>query len=139
LQLDDFNLEQVSDLNERHGSPLRDMAEITRFYRLLSGHPYLVRRGLHEMVTNNMDLSRLEAVAVSDEGPFSDHLHRMLISLNKDAELREAVRGVLLGKPCPSPESFYRLRSAGLAVGESTRDIRPRCQLYARYLERHLQ
>ncbi len=139
LQLDDFNLEQVSDLNERHGSPLKDMAEITRFYRLLSGHPYLVRRGLHEMVTNNMDLSRLEAVAVSDEGPFSDHLHRMLISLNKDAELREVVRGLLLGKPCASPESFYRLRSAGLAVGESTRDIRPRCQLYARYLERHLQ
>ncbi len=138
LQLEDFTFEQVSELNERYGSPLKDKAEIARFYRLLSGHPYLVRRGLHEMVTNNLGLSELEARSVSDEGPFSDHLHRMLISLNKDAELRDVVRGVLQGKPCPSPDSFYRLRSAGLAIGESTRDIRPRCQLYATYLERHL-
>jgi serine/threonine protein kinase len=138
LQLDDFTFEQVAELNERYGAPLKDKAEIARYYRLLSGHPYLVRRGLHEMVTNNLGLNELEAGAFSDEGPFSDHLHRLLISLNKDAELREVVRSVLQGKPCPSPESFYRLRSAGLAIGESTRDIRPRCQLYATYLERHL-
>ena len=138
LQLEDFTFEQVAELNERYGEPLKDKAEIARYYRLLSGHPYLVRRGLHEMVMNNLGLADLEAGAVSDEGPFSDHLHRLLISLNKDAELREVVRAVLQGKPCPSPESFYRLRSAGLAIGESTRDIRPRCQLYATYLERHL-
>jgi len=138
LQLDDFTFEQVAELNERYGEPLKDKAEIARYYRLLSGHPYLVRRGLHEMVTNNLSLADLEAGAVSDEGPFGDHLHRLLISLNKDAELCDVVRAVLQGKPCPTPESFYRLRSAGLAIGESTRDIRPRCQLYATYLERHL-
>ena len=138
LQLEDFTFEQVAELNERYGAPLKDEAEIARFYRLLSGHPYLVRRGLHEMVTNNLSLTELEAKATYDEGPFSDHLHRMLISLNKDPELRDVARGMLQGKPCPTPEGFYRLRSAGLAAGESTRDIRPRCQLYATYLERHL-
>jgi hypothetical protein len=90
------------------------------------------------MVTNNLSLADLEARADSDEGPFGDHLHRLLLSLNKDAELREIVRGVLQGRPCPTPESFYRLRSAGLAVGESTREVRPRCALYATYLEKHL-
>ena len=41
------------------------------------------------------------------------------------------VRGVLRGEPCPTPESFYRLRSAGVLAGELETDVRPRCQLYA--------
>jgi hypothetical protein len=138
LQLNDFTLEEVAKLNERYGSPLKDDDEIARYYRLLSGHPYLVRRGLHEMVTSNVDLTDLEAGAVADEGPFGDHLHRLLISLGKDPELCDVVRGILQGKPCPTPESFYRLRSAGLASGESTQDIKPRCLLYETYLARHL-
>jgi hypothetical protein len=32
----------------------------------------------------------------------------------------------------------YRLRSAGVLAGESTGTAQPRCQLYARYLRRHL-
>ncbi len=138
LQLEDFTLEQVGDLNERYGSPLKSSGEVTRFYELLGGHPYLVRRGLHEMVASRMDLARLEDVAALDEGPFGDHLHRILISLTKDMALCDVVRSVLQGSPCPSPESFYRLRSAGVAIGESTRSIRPRCSLYATYLETHL-
>jgi serine/threonine protein kinase len=138
LLIEDFTFEQVADLNERYNSPLRDKAEIARYYRLVGGHPYLARRGLHEMVTNGLELSDIEAKAESDEGPFGDHLHRMLISLRKDRELCEIMRDILQGKPCLSVEGFYRLRGAGLATGESTRDIRPRCQLYATYLERHL-
>jgi serine/threonine protein kinase len=138
LQLDDFTLEQIAELNERHASPLQSPDETARFFRLLSGHPYLVRRGLHEMVTNNLSLADLEARADSDEGPFGDHLHRLLISLQKDAELCDIVRGLLTGQPCPTPDSFYRLRSAGLAIGDSTRDAQLRCELYATYLEKHL-
>ena len=54
------------------------------------------------------------------------------------AALSEVVRGLLQGRPCSTPESFYRLRSAGLALGDSARDARLRCQLYATYLEKHL-
>ncbi|MFN0120471.1 MAG: AAA-like domain-containing protein [Blastocatellia bacterium] len=138
LQIEDFTFEQLEELNQRYGQPLADRAEVARYFRLVGGHPYLVRRGLHEMVTGPMALAALESQADHDEGPFGDHLHRLLISLQKDDELCEVVRGMLQGKPCTSPESFYRLRSAGLAIGESTRDVRPRCQLYATYLERHL-
>jgi serine/threonine protein kinase len=138
LQLNDFSFEQVTELNKRYGSPLHDQAEVERYVSLVSGHPYLVRCGLHEMATNGLALLELEAQADSDEGPFGDHLHRLLISLNKDAELCEVVRGILQGQPCPTPESFYRLRSAGLTIGASTRDVRLRCQLYTNYLMRHL-
>jgi len=90
------------------------------------------------MVTNNLDLSALEAQSDHDEGPFGDHLRRMLFSLTPDRELCDVVRGMLQGKGCPTAESFYRLRSAGLVLGDSARDAKLRCQLYATYFERHL-
>jgi hypothetical protein len=58
--------------------------------------------------------------------------------LARDPELCEVVKGVLAGRPCPTPESFYRLRSAGILVGDSARDARLRCLLYSIHLEQHL-
>lgn len=138
LMLDDFTFEQVNEINKLYGSPLKENAQVARYFRLVSGHPYLVRRGLYEMVTNNLDLAALEAQSDHDEGPFGDHLRRMLFSLSQDRELYDVVRSMLQGKPCPKAESFYRLRSAGLVLGDSARDARLRCQLYATYFERHL-
>jgi serine/threonine protein kinase len=138
LVLKDFDYDQVAELNERYGSPLRDRAEIARFFRLVSGHPYLVRRGLHEMAAGGWTLPELETEADEDEGPFGDHLRRLLLSLAQDPELRAVVQNVLRGKVVANTDSFYRLRSAGLMAGNSVRDLRPRCQLYANYLEKHL-
>jgi hypothetical protein len=138
LTLEDFTLEQIADLNERYGGPLGDEVELSRFARLVGGHPYLVRRGLHEMVTTGMGIAGFETQADLDEGIYGDHLRRILVLLARDPELCEIARGVLRGEGCPTPESFYRLRSAGVMAGTSTRDVRPRCQLYASYLSRHL-
>ncbi len=138
LLLEDFTFEQVEELNQRYGSPLTEEAQVLRYFRLVSGHPYLVRRGLYEMVSNGFDLSVLEAQAHYDEGPFGNHLRRMLFSLSQDQELCDLVQDMLQGRPCPTPESFYRLRSAGLVLGDSARDARLRCQLYTTYFERHL-
>ncbi len=138
IALGDFNFEQVAELNTRYGSPLKDKPEVARYVRLVGGHPFLVRCGLHEMVSQKIDLTTLEARVVQDEGPYGDHLRRILLSLSQDHALSEVVRGILQGSAQPDAESFYRLRSAGLMMGESPRDVRPRCQLYASYLEQHL-
>jgi hypothetical protein len=138
LTLEDFTLSQVADLNERYGSPLKDNGEVIRYYRLVSGHPYLARCGLQEMVARRRDLTALESVADHDDGPFRDHLRRIVASLEQDPALCDVARGILRGQPCPTEESFYRLRSAGLFAGGSARDVRPRCQLYATYLEKRL-
>ena len=90
------------------------------------------------MAAHGISLMAFEAKADLDEGPYGDHLRRMLILLAHDKALSDAVRDVLQGLPCPTTESFYRLRSAGVMSGESAREARPRCQLYANYLERHL-
>ncbi|MBI3417762.1 MAG: AAA-like domain-containing protein [Verrucomicrobia bacterium] len=138
LTLEDFKPEQVAELNRRHKSPLKNAGELASYIRLVGGQPYLVRRGLYEMVTQKMELPALEQQADRDEGIYGDHLRRLLVSLAKDNDLCNVMRGVLLGDPCPTPESFYRLRTAGLIIGETARDAKPRCELYAIYLKRHL-
>jgi len=137
LVLTDFTPAQLGELNKRYGTPLRDQSELNQFYDLVGGQPYLTRRGLNELASRKLRFSDLAARAADEDGPFGDHLRRLLISLAEDSALQEAVKGMLAGKHNTSQETFYRLRSSGLVVGESARDMRPRCKLYALYLMRH--
>jgi hypothetical protein len=138
LALEDFTPVQVADLNRRYQSPVKSQDELNRFYRLVGGHPYLVRRGLHEMATRKLSFDAFEDQAARDEFFYGDHLRRMLVLLARDAELGHVMRGVLDGQPCPTPESFERLRSAGFVIGHFPQEARPRCRLYTMYLRRHL-
>jgi serine/threonine protein kinase len=138
MDLEDFTLEQVADLNGRYGSPLRNEAELRRFHALLGGQPYLVRRALNELAEERVKFEVLVAEADRDEGIFGDHLRRMLVMLAKDSELMETVRGMLQGKPSLTVASFYRLRSGGLLRGNSLADAQLRCEIYGTYLKRHL-
>ena len=138
LTLDDFTPEQIGELNQRYGAPL-NTPEITRFHELVGGQPYLARRGMSELIARQWRLEQLEAEADRDEGPFGDHLRRLLTSLLRSPDLTEVVRSLLAGQPCAASESFYRLRAAGVLVGASSQDARFRCRLYASFLARHLQ
>ena len=138
LVLEDFTSKQVADLNRRYDLPLKNPEEIARFGQLVEGHPFLVRRGLQEMASRMIGIADFEAQADRDEGIFGDHLRRILVLMAKDPALTDVVRGLLRGQPCPTPESFYRLRSAGVIIGGSQSESKFRCQLYASYLKRHL-
>jgi len=138
IGLADFTPEQVRELNGRYGAPLKTTEEVDQFFQLLSGQPYLTQRGLHEIVAHDLDYRTFAAKATQDEGPYGDHLRRILVSLVQDAPLCEIVRSVLSGRHSSTPEAFYRLRSSGIMSGESARDMKPRCQLYEIYLSRHL-
>jgi hypothetical protein len=138
LTLEDFTRLQVAELNRRYHSPIKSEDELSRFCRLVGGHPYLVRRGLHELATRKTSFDSFEQQAARDEAFYGDHLRRILVLLVRDPELTKVMRGVLDNQPCPTPESFDRLRSAGLVVGHIPEEARPRCRLYAAYLRRHL-
>ena len=125
-------------MNGRIGSPLATREEIADFQQLLGGHPYLVHRGLYEMKLRGLALPEFAAAAARDEGPYGDHLRRILVLLARDAELTEEVRRILRGQPCESVDNFYRLRSAGLVAGDSSREATLRCSLYGDYLGRNL-
>lgn len=138
IVLEDFTPEQVAELNKRYNSPLPGVEELQRFYRLVDGHPFLARRGLQDLAKHGANMDAFEKSAARDDGPFGDHLRRMLVLLAKDAELSAAVRSVLEGQPAMSRESFFRLRSAGVMAGDSAEEARMRCGLYADYLKRQM-
>jgi hypothetical protein len=137
LVLQDFDRAQVAELNRRHKEPLINEQEVNDFYQLLGGHPFLVRCGLYALVSENLSFSEFEKVADKEDGPYGEHLHRFIELLDKDSGMRDQVINILRRQGC-SAESFYRLRSAGLMAGESAHEVRPRCELYKAYLERHL-
>ncbi len=138
LNLQDFTRDQVSNMNQRYGSPLQDDAQVERFHALLAGHPYLTNLGLYEMASRQLDIAAFEQQAELAEGFFGDHLQRILAMLTHDEPLRESAQGVIDGHGCSSAEAFYRLRSAGVVAGKSPRDTRFRCQLYEKYLTQHM-
>jgi AAA domain-containing protein/TIR domain-containing protein len=138
FSLEGFTIEEIAELNRLYGSPLGRTAELERFFRLVGGHPYLVSRGLREIATRKTDLGTLENQAHRDEMPFGDHLRQMLDLLEQSPPLYDAVRSTLHGDPCPTSESFYRLRSAGILMGDDRFDSKLSCQLYAAYFQRHL-
>jgi DNA-binding winged helix-turn-helix (wHTH) protein len=137
LTLEDFTNEQLAELIGRYGSPLVD-DEIRRFHHLVGGHPYLAQRGLYEIYQHKTSLAALEQNAIREDGPFGDHLNRLLISLQQDRDLLQELRGLLLSGSSLSNSAFYRLRSAGVLSGETADEPRPRCDLYSRYLKKHL-
>ena len=113
VALEDFTIAQVAELNRCYASPLRTDEELKRFFQLVNGQPYLVNRGLYEMVQHGWALPAFVAQVSTEEGLFGDHLRRFLVLIARNPQLSEVVRGVLRGQPCSDAESFYRLRMPG--------------------------
>src|SRR5262249_38696439 len=97
LTLEDFSVEQVADLNSRYGHVLRDKEALTRFYALRGGHQSLSQLALYEMFARDTDVIAVERDAIIDDGVFGAHLRRMVISIERDKVLCEALRSFLLG------------------------------------------
>jgi DNA-binding SARP family transcriptional activator len=138
VELGDFTLDQVAELTRVYGISKHE-ADERHLYRLLGGHPYLVRCALDAMQAGSASLDELEAAALRDEGPLAGHLRRLLNLLRRDRQLTEAVRSILNGRPRLSQETFYRLRSAGVVMGAGAGDCRLRCRLYESYLKCFLE
>lgn len=139
LELADFDLSQVAELNTRYSSPLASTEELNRFHFLLGGQPYLTRQGFDEMVRHGVSLGELEARAPLDEGPFGDHLRRILVALSGDHELLRDAQSFALGEAIRTDEAFFRLRAGGVLRGAHRSVAEFRCGLYATYLKEHLE
>ena len=76
--------------------------------------------------------------AGSDEGPFNDHLKRILISVSCIPEVTLYVKSVLAGTAVPQQDAYYRLLSAGIVQQNGEGKVVFRCELYRSYLHRML-
>jgi hypothetical protein len=137
LNLEDFNREQVRDLNHRHGDPVKEN-DLEVFFELLSGHPYLTRKALYLLVSEHWAWENLYKHAADDQGPFADNLRRQLWFIQEDNSLQEALRQVLYQNKCDNEKALWRLLRAGLIKGLGDRYY-CRCGLYDRYFRDHLK
>lgn len=136
VELGDFAVEQVMELNQRHGSPLSP-PHAQELFSLLGGHPYLVRKALYLVASGSLRVADLFTQAAEDRGPFGDHLRHLLFRLGSQPQLKGGLREVLQRNACPDESVFIRLRSAGLVRQEGS-SVLPRCELYRRYFRERL-
>ena len=133
LYLEDFTDLQVHDLNYRHGLPVRQEEE-PLIMNLLGGHPYLTRKALYTLATENIDLQKLIRAATNDHGPFGDHLRHHHWLLKDKPELIQALKDIIKKNSCPNEMAVFRLLRAGL-IKASGDVCQCRCDLYRIYFE----
>lgn len=139
IELTDFTISQVSELNRLHGEPLKTREDLMKLFAFVGGHPYLLRRSFLEIGLKQCDVAAIESEGRSTRGFFRDHLEQLRLSLLRDTELTEALKRWLHDGVKPRPESFVRLHAAGIVRGDDAVDMQIRCQLYADYLKKALQ
>ena len=136
IELCDFTPAEVHDLNERHGLPL-NAAQEQKLLKLVNGQPFLVRKALYLVASQQFTVADLFAKATDDRGPFGAHLRYHLFRMNNKPELVQGLMQVIR-RPCQLDEHlFFRLRGAGL-VQRQGQQVIPRCPLYAAYFQEHL-
>jgi len=133
LGLEDFDADQVRDLNTRHGSPVEDH-QLPELMALLNGHPFLTRLALYKMVAENISWTDLKQTAPTDHGPFADHLRHQYWIIHDKPELKGALRDIILTQCCPDEKSLFRLLQAGLIKGSGDA-YTYRCDLYKKYFQ----
>ena len=139
LELSDFDLDQMDELNRRYASPLSSSDEVAGLTDLTGGHPFLSRKAYDWLASERRPLDDLEAIAAREDGPFADHLHRMLIALGQDARMTDEVRRLLAGEPLQGHDSPYRLTSGGLIRWDGEGKATFRSPVYRDYLASHLR
>ena len=139
IELEDFTLTQLIDLNRRYRAPLRSANEVEQLQACIAGQPFLARRALDLLVTGQYHLSTLLTQADRDDGPFGDHLKRLLVSLSRLPAVLAYLRSLLTGAAPNDEESYFRLLAAGVIRHTSSGEIVFRCTLYQRYLTQHLK
>lgn len=134
--LNDFSEDEVKRLNVLCGSPLDTKYE-KELMSLLGGHPYLVRRALYMVASKQLDAATLFSSALSDRGPFKDHLNSLFTRLYGKQNIIEGLREVLINNTCSDERVTLRLIGAGIVFREG-RKVIPRCALYQNYFKERL-
>jgi hypothetical protein len=134
VKLDAFPPEQTNMLIDRHKIHwTADHRE--RFVELVAGHPYLLRLGLHELACGSIDQRCLLSSAATDGGVFSRHLQQMILPVEQQPDLREALSEVVRStEPLRiNQAAAFKLESLGLVIRVG-QGMSPRCDLYRQYV-----
>lgn len=134
LVLEHFTLEQVDDLNQRHGLPLKNFDELQKFYELVGGQPYLVRKGFFEIVSCQLPFETFVQNVQRSNGTFEEHLQRIARIIKDNTEFHLIVQQILCGQPCLDYDAFIHLRNFGIINGNTLTEAKFNCVIYEDYL-----
>jgi hypothetical protein len=137
LNLRGFTLPETAELNRRYGSPIDAGAQLEALHALVAGQPFLTRRAMDVVARGAMSFPELQRHADEDDGPFGDHLKRILVSISQLPGVAETVKAVAKGSAAPDGEALNRLLVAGVVELGPDKTARLSCELYRRYLTRH--
>lgn len=138
LDLLPFSLENLQDLNRRYGSPLSSN-QLGVLSELLGGQPYLSRRAFELVANGQKTFDSLVRDADKENGPFADHLKRVLVSITQLPEVWTALVQSLTNPNLPDTEGLQRLVAAGVLVRTEDGRYELPCELYRRFLARYVQ
>ncbi|WP_017327352.1 AAA-like domain-containing protein [Synechococcus sp. PCC 7336] len=133
IELPEFDRQQIAAIAKLQQLDL-DSADIDALQAMVGGHPYLVRLALQESSTKQIPLDRLLQDACAEPGIYSDHLRRLWVALQDNAELLQALETVVNSSDPVSlnPIVTYKLHSMGAIEYRDNRVV-PRCNLYRDY------
>lgn len=137
IPMRDFGPSETRELALRYGLDLPDL-ELARLVRVTGGQPFLSRRALDALVLHGWTMDDLEKRAADDDGPFAEHLRRLLDVVGRDeatiGEVRRLVRDDSLG----DAKTAHRLIAGGMLVRRGDGSLAFRVPAYRPYLARHL-
>jgi hypothetical protein len=136
MTLKEFTEGQVEALVRKHGLQW-DKDQVVKLMDIIGGYPFLVRKSLYEIASNNISFDELINRASSDDGPFGDHLRRHYAVLTRKPELLQEFRFILNNGRANDLLSYYRLMAGGLVKGDSRNAI-PSFKLYQIYFDKRL-
>lgn len=137
IELPSFSKENVVDLNARYGNPIARPEDMDAVYALLGGQPFLTRRALDVVAQGKLTATRLLSDADKEDGPFGDHLKRLLVSVSQLPHVWEALTQSLASPDLAESDGLYRLVAAGILV-RNERRYALRYELYRRYLAHYV-
>ena len=127
-----FKRDSLDVLDGQYGGILSP-SERNSLHDLLAGHPFLTKLAYYRLGTGQSpSFQALDKSAAEPDGPFGDHLRAMLVLLQQQPGLLEAMRQVVAHGSVPNDEIYYRLHGAGLACRQGSR-VNPANLLYARF------
>jgi hypothetical protein len=136
IEVVDFNLAEVTRLNENYGRPLHRDSEIAAFYDLVGGHPFLVSLGLYSITQSGQSWPDFEQVAISEGGPFGSHLRGLLVQLAREPGALSAAQAIARGSfKDEAADSLNWLTLTGVVVRRWP-GAKIRCRLYEGFLNR---
>lgn len=137
LRLPDLTTAQLKDLADRYELNkvgIDDFQTLEPLLKLIGGHPYLWQIAFYWLRSGYLSLAQLLQEAATDQGIYSDHLHRQRVILQRDDKLMKAFAQVLSTSDFIDLDSStaYQLEKMGLVKLQALK-ASLRCNLYREY------